>query len=95
MKLKIGQLTFSVEKIAEDKTVDAETNVTIGAFNAWSFYNATCKAELIGLMVATGLVQNREHARRWINGKYGGYGDFDKAKRRASGWYRNKYNIAA
>lgn len=91
MRIKIGEkqlILFELE-------VQAETKVsTHEAFNSFSFLNATCKTELIGLMVATGLCMDREHALCWINSpRYGGGGDLEKAKSRACGYYRSKHNL--
>lgn len=91
-KIKIGQTTFVFAELEKDPEA-VESHCQIGAFNAFSFLNATSKSELIGLMVATGLVSERHHAAKWMTGKMGGYGNIEVSKKRAMGWYRSKYGI--
>jgi hypothetical protein len=99
VRISIGDkqlILFEYAKPEVDQEVPATTTVVKGGtFDYTCFYHCKGKEELIGLMVACGLMEERDHARNWMNGKMGGYGDFDKAKRRAAGFYKTKFKITA
>jgi hypothetical protein len=96
MRITIGnkQLVFEINEIKEVDAKSTKMN-TPPSFHATTFLNASSMNELIGMLEASGLVNNYNHGKNWFfNARYGGNGNLETAKWRASGYYRSKYGLS-